>query len=421
MKYVRKFIPLSLYDITGLESWLEEQANAGLFPVSLGSWAVFERGAVPGTRFRLDPFSNRQGEGLEPTPEKLELYRQAGWTYACSVGRAYFLFYATDPSAPELYTDYQSQGLSLDRLVKSLRSYRRRRLLIWPLLGVLLLAALLFAGHSGYDVQPDSFVRLPLLLLHLFQPLFLVFLAAMLFYSVPIARRDYRTLFRTYNALKDGLPPPPSPGPSRRIVRENAAALVLCPVFLLLLLYQQFGNDALTTRPVAQFTAPYVSLYRMEQVPLGPYETVYRRNSGLSSENVAQRHFSLLAPVWYEVRQDLDAVQPGKNPSSYSPDPQGGAYTYSPDLDMTYFHTLPVLARPLAQAQLDSYRLVNLRWDYEEVDWPGTDFAILATVEDDPWQMAAVGRGGRVAVFRYAGQEDLADHLDLLAAMVLPS
>lgn len=45
---------------------------------------------------------------------------------------------------------------------------------------------------------------------------------------------------------------------------------------------------------------------------------------------------------------------------------------------------------------MDLYRLVNLYWSYEEVDWPGTDFVILATVEDDPWQMAAVGRGGRV-------------------------
>lgn len=52
---------------------------------------------------------------------------------------------------------------------------------------------------------------------------------------------------------------------------------------------------------------------------------------------------------------------------------------------------------------MDLYRLVNLYWSYEEVDWPGTDFVILATVEDDPWQMAAVGRGGRVAVFCYAG------------------
>ena len=90
MSTIRKIIPFSLYDIPGLEQWLEGQANQGLFPTHLGSWATFEDRGVPGTRFRLDPFANRAGEGLEPTQEKLELYRQAGWEYAFRVGRAYF-------------------------------------------------------------------------------------------------------------------------------------------------------------------------------------------------------------------------------------------------------------------------------------------------------------------------------------------
>jgi len=72
----------------------------------------------------------------------------------------------------------------------------------------------------------------------------------------------------------------------------------------------------------------------------------------------------------------------------------------------------------VARAQLDSYRLVNLYWSYEEVDWPGTDFVILATAEKKTWQMAAVGRGGRVAVYLYAGVEKLSDHLDLLTDLV---
>ena len=65
MSMIRKIIPVSLYDIPGLEGWLEEQASQGLFPTSLGSWAVFEDRGLPGTRFRLDPFANRTGEGLD--------------------------------------------------------------------------------------------------------------------------------------------------------------------------------------------------------------------------------------------------------------------------------------------------------------------------------------------------------------------
>ena len=54
MSTIRKIIPFSLYDIPGLEQWLEGQANQGLFPTHLGSWATFEDRGVPGTRFRLD-------------------------------------------------------------------------------------------------------------------------------------------------------------------------------------------------------------------------------------------------------------------------------------------------------------------------------------------------------------------------------
>lgn len=56
MKKVRKFLPLSIYDIPGMEHWLEEQANAGLFPVFLDAWVTFTPTGVPGTRFRLEPW-----------------------------------------------------------------------------------------------------------------------------------------------------------------------------------------------------------------------------------------------------------------------------------------------------------------------------------------------------------------------------
>lgn len=76
---VRKILPVSLCDIRGLEAWLEEQANAGLFPVSIGSWAVFTTDGVPGTRFRLEPYDRGR---TAPTEEQQELYRRAGWSYA---------------------------------------------------------------------------------------------------------------------------------------------------------------------------------------------------------------------------------------------------------------------------------------------------------------------------------------------------
>ena len=49
----------------------------------------------------------------EPAPEQLELYQAQGWKYAFPIGRSYFLFYAENPEAIDLYTDYESRGMSL--------------------------------------------------------------------------------------------------------------------------------------------------------------------------------------------------------------------------------------------------------------------------------------------------------------------
>lgn len=72
MKKIRRMLPLSTSDISGMERWLEEQANSGLFPISIGSWATFTTNGVPGTRFRLEPYGKC---GNEPTEEQMTLYR----------------------------------------------------------------------------------------------------------------------------------------------------------------------------------------------------------------------------------------------------------------------------------------------------------------------------------------------------------
>ena len=44
---------------------------------------------------------------------------------------------------------------------------------------------------------------------------------------------------------------------------------------------------------------------------------------------------------------------------------------------------------------------------------------MVADRPDDTWQLAALGRGRDAAVFFYSGQAILANHLDVLAEMVL--
>lgn len=414
MKTVYKILPVSIFNIPGLEQWLEDQANQGLSPVHLGSYASFTKDGVPGTRYRLEPWGKM---GTEPTPEQLELYHAAGWEYAFPIARAYFLFYTTDPDAPELYSDPATRGQSLDRLARQVKRAMVIRL-VFPAVFLAALLVPLFWTVSRFDVQPDPWVRLPLLLLYLTNPMGLLFLIIICF-QIPHEMQDYRTLLNTYQALKNGVSPQPSPHPRKKIVPWNLAQILLTPVLILCIL---LNYTTASSKPVSEFDQPYVALSEMEQEPLATYEGLFGYDSRISAdENQARRQFSLLVPVWYEVSQSGYSLQTGVQPNVSSPDPDGGRCRYSPDLDMAYFSLVfPGMSRPVAKAQLDTYRLINLHWTYEDVDYSGADFVILARESRGIWQMAALGSGRHVAVFRYAGQEKLADHLDLLSGMIHP-
>ena len=416
MNKVRKLIPVSLYDIPGLEAWLEEQANQGLFPTHLGSWATFDHLGVPGTRFRLAARERREDT---PSFEQWELCRQYGWNYALSFG-GFFLFYAVDPDAIELYTDWESRGFSLKPLKKRMAAYQLTTMIFYGILAALVVWGLFFC-ESKFDIQPDHFTVLPLILLNAATPVILCYLVEV-FLLWRDWRRNYRALRKAHAALSQGLPPPPSPGPRRSIAREKGLALILLiPLVLFFVVNKLDVLNPFLNIPLDHFTRGYVTLQELEQEPVYPSEEVFEEHSVFDKpENYAEVNFSLLSPVWYAVTQEGYSPTPGTMENVNSPNPEGGKYRYAPDLDMTCFHLLiPALSKPVARAQMDSYRLVNLWWEYEEVDFPGLDFVILATVKDDPWQMTAIGKGGKVAVFRYAGVEHLEDHLDLLSKMVI--
>jgi len=408
MKKARKMLPVSLYDLSGLEAWLESQANEGLFPTHLGSWATFTQDGKPGTRFRLDALG---AEKDSPSEEQLELYRQAGWEYSFPVGHAYFLFYAADPAAPEPFTDYQSRGLSLDRLTRQMRSVDRRRRFLNILLLVLFISPFWLHIQSKYDVQPDRWAGLPAYLLQMCSVVTLLFLVLFVWSNLK-ERRDWRAIRDLHENLSQGLPPPSSPGPSKKIVWEHRIELILILPLMLCLAVSLFDLNRI---PIERFPLPYIDLQELEGQPL-----VYENRTKFQPDyNMGEIRCSLLAPVWYDISQDMESPTPGTAGGVYSPDPEGGKNTYSPSLEMEYCHVLfPGMARTVARSLMHEMRLVNIYWVYEEADHPSLDYVLLARDEDSPWQMAALVKGGKIAVFRYAGVLDLGEQLDKLAVMV---
>ena len=414
MKTVFKTTPVSMYDIQSLERWLEERANEGLFPVWVnGEFTQFRRDeTAPGTRFRLEAANGREA----PEPERLELYKEAGWEYGDTVGKAYFLFYTADPNATELHTDPVTRGLSLEQLAGEVQKARRKQR-IWRLiiLGILAAGALLIWRMDARRL-PLYFLDMsgsPLLLLPLF------------FLGWRNDEWEYRCLLDLQRSLELGLTPKPH-RPRRRsfwFVPFWITIPLACLAAIHLYGHLFFGLFPYpAVKPLEDFSGTYVNLQQLESEPLFTYKELFDEPfpsiSGSSwGESTVTRKFALLSPGYYTVNQTLLSQKAGTTKNSFSStgDPES---RYSPTLEAVYFRLLiPAMARPVALAQMAEQEAVNLTWTYEELTYPGLDFVILSR-SNSQYQGAAVCAGGRLAVFHYGGREDLADHLDALAQAV---
>ncbi|NBI09456.1 DUF2812 domain-containing protein [Colidextribacter sp. OB.20] len=415
MKHVFKTTPVSLFDIQSLEGWLEEQANEGLFPLWVnGDFTQFRRDdAAPGTRFRLEAADGKEA----PEPEQLELYKEAGWEYGDMVGKAYFLFYTTDPSATELHTDPVTRGLSLEQLAGEVQKARRKqRIWRYVILGILI------AG--GAVIWRVDSRQLPLYFLDMSGSLLILLPLFLCFWRND--EREYRCLLDLQRSLELGITPKP-----HRPRRRNfwfVPFWIAIPLFgLIIVLWtgRLFGFwDYPTAKPLEDFSGTYVNLQQLESEPLLTYEDLFgephHKSPGSDwGESTVTRKFALLSPGYYTVNQTLLSPEDWESKSGYSSSGEP-EYVYSPTLEAVYFHLLiPAMARPVALAQMAEQEAVNLTWTYEEIDYPGLDFVILSR-SNSQYQGVAVAKGGRLAVFHYGGREDLADHLDALAKAVNP-
>ncbi|MBV1757731.1 MAG: DUF2812 domain-containing protein [Dethiosulfatibacter sp.] len=55
MKFIRKLMPVNVYDIAQTQSYLSDMASKGCFFKKLATFAYFEKGEPKGTTYRLEP------------------------------------------------------------------------------------------------------------------------------------------------------------------------------------------------------------------------------------------------------------------------------------------------------------------------------------------------------------------------------
>lgn len=126
-KYAYRIPPCSKYDIAGMESWLEDMAEKGLYLDRDGlflGFATFVQDEPDRLRFRLEA-TDTTGSLFSPThdpeDEVIELHQMMGWHYRGRWGQ-FHIYVTDDPDAPELHTDPRVQALTIQALNKFQRA-----------------------------------------------------------------------------------------------------------------------------------------------------------------------------------------------------------------------------------------------------------------------------------------------------------
>ena len=113
-----KTIPYYFYQVDAIESWLDEQAQKGLFLLEtrLGTAMSFRKETPRAVRYRIDV---KRSIGYTDEKARIAAYREMGWEYVCDLTPYLDIYRCDDPAAPELNTDEETLHQVLDRRLRS--------------------------------------------------------------------------------------------------------------------------------------------------------------------------------------------------------------------------------------------------------------------------------------------------------------
>ena len=420
---VKKCLPCALWDFTGIQDWLNEQARAGYalekWPGwSFMGWVVFRRDPeAVRTRYCLDPIGERLGEA--ELRDREEAYRSFGWRYAGKIGRLYAIYRCDAPRAQPLYSDP-------DSLYRASRKQMR-----WAWVGLifwLAWAVMLFRDewplllHWPAELLMELILRAEILI-----PLYgiMVFLAA---HALACAVGVTLGLRRNRACLRRGQWPPAGPRRCPEFRYWLVTALVVGGGVLFLVWLGLSG--AVRTQRLSGPEAwdfPHVTLE--ETLPAGSRLREYSDGALLHWDELRR---SLLAPEQYDVAQGGMVC------------PEGGTPVESRLYQESVRTVSPALARAVYRGRVEAHRhaLEEYRANWEEnaatlhpdlpdaygfvreeaLSRPGLDgltrFVYLFSDETAPNAVYIGLAGARVFVLNCSGAVDGEAALELLVRLL---
>lgn len=344
---VKKPMPCSLYDMEGIQSWLDEMARQGLFLDRIAfhnDRFIFRTGEPRAVRYRLDPIVPGYNYG-----ERKELYAQAGWEFEDTVTNLYCVYSCADPSVPELYTDPQSLSCAVRGLF--------RRLLRKNVLFYLVLA---FLTVCIFFVEREEFIRNLLLGERPLQPLMGVLLVAALILAVISEGLYLKRLWTVCRTLEQGLPLKAG----RRWNRPRYLVWFI-PVYVLASLSSKlalnYSTETLYTYDAALLSHPWPTAAQIEQIDPG---------QSSDADGYLVKNTSHFAPV----QEYVSLNQPGGSPRAFYTTIRYVRASSPGTADKIYRMERDERADKLEQWQTRNYpsRITGLE-PLAPRDWPGLD------------------------------------------------
>lgn len=383
MNHVYKLTPVSMYDVRGLEQWLETMAAQGLFLKKYGPLVCrFTKGEAKTVRYRLEPYRITLSGGFPN--DMVELFQECGWEHVGTIHAEMLIFSAADPHAPEPHTDLDIQLEQWNKLYKAARK---------DFIGIGLFTLACFALIAWFIFSH----RTPLsdLLVSSFA---LVYPLAFLVIRPTFELGAYYSKVRELAAVIRELEGAPKKRrlwfPSRQFFSWIAT---LALIFLLALLLYLLGNPLREpgAKPVTDF------------IPL----TLTALETGQPVEDrpyYGTPQYSLLCRRQWRVLDLSD-----------------GTYVNIQWFDLHDW--LSFLAVPAARDLMeDAMKLDDLFWESDDpAAWvtrehpeAGADWLSIAVTEDGAYQAAVAALGDKVVRIQYTGSGKLADRMDEIVAMV---
>lgn len=396
---VCKITPVSVYDVRGLESWLEDMARRGLFLKRLRpAFSTFQRGPAQPLRYRVEPCRRIMDD--TPPQAMLDLYQDFGWHFVCDANSELLVFSTQDPEAPEPHSDPELQGALWKKLY---RSKQRGFLFILAVTLALLVLLPVFLFGKGAPTLTLLTTTAPILIVYLV--FFLV--------TLPGYWAEAQRLGLIVKQLEEGVPLDHRSAYPRRRWSEIATLVTTLVLFAAVITVQNIlpltGGGV---RPLEDLTAfPALSLAEVEGEGYVPDIFVME---GRDYANFCEpSHYLLCWNQW-------DVVQTGDI------EPEGWVR-----MEINWYDLpapLSFLSAPLARELLDSAMGLDqdiwwtdnagAAWTVEYTPHLEAGFLAAARREDGGFQVAAVSMGDRAAVVRYTGRGSLTDHLDEIVDMV---